>query len=114
MIEVIEPGTKNVIKCNVCGFEWYGVPANMVSGDGCRKCGTIKAHKNFIKDDKTIINDLKKKNPNIEVIGKYTGRHNHIRVKCKRCGFEWEPIFSSLLRGSSHKNAKSMHKDINN
>ena len=70
--------------------------------------------KNFIKDDKTIINDLKKKNPNIEVIGKYTGRHNPIRVKCKRCGFEWEPIFSSLLRGSSHKNAKSMHKDINN
>ena len=115
VLDQYENSNKRIkVKCNVCGFEWYGVPANMVSGDGCRKCGTIKAHKNFIKDDKTIINDLKKKNPNIEVIGKYTGRHNPIRVKCKRCGFEWEPIFSSLLRGSSHKNAKSMHKDINN
>ena len=27
--------------------------------------------------------------------------------KCK-----WEPIVSSLLRGSSHKNAKVMHKNI--
>ncbi|MBQ8451889.1 MAG: hypothetical protein IJ538_03855 [Clostridia bacterium] len=115
VLDKYENSNKRIkVKCNVCGFEWYGVPANMVSGDGCRKCGTIKAHKNFIKDDKTVINDLKKKNPNIEVIGKYTGRHNPIRVKCKRCGFEWEPIFSSLLRGSSHKNAKSMHKDINN
>ena len=66
-----------------------------------------KTHDDFVKELSMI-------NPEIEVIGKYTGRHNPIRVKCKRCGFEWEPIFSSLLRGSSHKNAKSMHKDINN
>ena len=47
----------------------------------------------------------------IELIGEYTGRHNSIKVRCKICGYEWEPRFSSLLRGSSHKNAKTMHKN---
>ena len=101
------------VRCNVCGFEWNGVPANMLSGDGCKKCGTKLAHKKFIKDNSKIIEELKIKNPDIEIIGEYTGRHNSIKVKCKICGYEWEPVFSSLLRGSSHKNAKSMHKNEN-
>lgn len=98
------------VKCNTCGYEWNGVPASMLSGDGCRKCGTIKAHEKFLKSSDSAINELKIKNPNIEIIGTYTGRHNPIKVKCKICGYEWEPRYSSLLRGSSHKNAKSMHK----
>lgn len=51
-------------------------------------------------------------NPKIEILGDYTGRHSHIRAKCKVCGFEWSPVAFSLLRGSSHKGSKAMHKMI--
>ena len=64
----------------------------------------------FLKKDNDVINELLAKNPNVEIIGKYNGRHNPIKAKCKICGYIWEPTVSSLLRGSSHKNSKSMHK----
>ena len=97
------------VRCKKCGYEWNGVPANMLSGDGCRKCGTIKAHAKFLKDREKLVEELKIKNPEVEIIGEYTGRHNTIKAKCKTCGYEWEPIVSSLLRGSSHKNSKKIH-----
>ena len=44
MIEVlgqyVNANKKVLVRCNKCGHEWEGVPANMLSGDGCRKCGT--------------------------------------------------------------------------
>lgn len=100
------------VKCNICGFEWSGVPFNMLAGDGCRKCGTKKAHEKFLKEKDCLINELKNINPDIEIIGEYTGRHSKIKTRCKICGFEWEPVVSSLLRGSSHKNSKSMHNSL--
>ncbi len=99
-----------LVECKKCGFQWKGVPANLIRGDGCRKCGTIKAHEKFLKDKKELIKELKTKNPDVEIIGEYTGRHNPIKAKCKICGYEWEPIVSSLLRGSSHKGSRAIHK----
>ena len=34
---------------NVKNVDMNGIPANMLSGDGCRKCGTKKAHERFVK-----------------------------------------------------------------
>lgn len=101
-----------LVKCKTCGFQWNGVPANMLAGDGCRKCGTKEAHKKFIKSQDRFVAEIEKVNPNVEIIGTYVGRHSPIRAKCKVCGYIWEPITASLLRGSIHKNAKSMHKSI--
>ena len=99
-----------LVKCKICGYKWYGIPASLLRDDGCRKCGVIESHKKFLKKDDVVVNELLIKNPNVEVISNYNGRHNPIKIKCKICGYVWEPIVSSLLRGSSHKNAKSMHK----
>lgn len=100
------------VKCNVCGNAWYGVPANLLSGDGCKKCGTKEAHKKFIKSQTDFIAEVAIANPNVKIIGNYTGRHNPIKAKCLICGHVWYPIASSLLRGSSHKNSKNMHKEV--
>lgn len=97
------------VKCNKCGYEWNGVPANMLSGDGCRKCGTKIAHEKVMKSTEWIKNELKRIGSDVEIIGEYKGRHNTIKSRCKICGFEWEPMASSLLRGSNHKGAKSIH-----
>lgn len=99
------------VKCLVCGFEWDGVPANMLAGDGCRKCGSQKAHQKFVRDHEDFVIDVAKANPDVEILGKYTGRHSPVQVKCRICGYVWEPRASSLLRGSTHKGAKTMHKE---
>lgn len=101
------------VKCSVCGFEWNGVPANMIRGDGCRRCGARTAHLGFLKDQDEFEKQVKELNPNITIIGSYTGRHNRIEAKCNICGYEWEPRASSLLRGSTHKGAKTIHKKLN-
>ena len=49
-------------------------------------------------------------NPDVEIIGNYTGRHNRILARCRICGYKWEPRASSLLRGSNHKGWKTLHK----
>ena len=101
-----------LVKCENCGYEWNAVPASLLAGDGCRKCGTIKAHEKFIKKQNEVIKELYKLNPNVEILREYKGRHKKIKARCKICGYEWEPVVSSLLRGSSHKNSKSIHKNV--
>lgn len=100
------------VKCQICGYEWNGVPANMLSGDGCRKCGTKKAHEKVMKNTEWIKNELKKIESDVEIIGEYRGRHNPIKARCKICGYEWEPMASSLLRGANHKDSKTIHNSL--
>ena len=100
------------VRCKQCGYEWAAVPSSLLSGDGCRKCGTIKAHEKFLKSHDDFVRSVNKINPNVEVVGQYMGRHNPVHARCKICGYEWDPIASSLLRGSSHKGAIKMHRDI--
>ena len=101
------------VKCQVCGFEWDGLPASMLAGDGCRKCGTRIAHQKFIRDKESFVSEVAAANPDIELLGTYSGRHKPILAKCKICGYVWEPRASSLLRGSSHKGSKTMHSTRN-
>ena len=84
----------------------------MLSGDGCRKCGTKKAHEKVMKNTEWIKNELKKIESDVEIIGEYRGRHNPIKARCKICGYEWEPMASSLLRGANHKGSKTIHNSL--
>ena len=61
-----------------------------------------KTHEQFIKE-------IKNRNNKVTIVGKYTKATDYIKAKCKICGHEWEPIVSSLLRGSSHKESKTIH-----
>ena len=97
------------VKCVICNYEWEGVPASLLAGDGCRKCGTIKAHERFIKSQEVFLAEIAEINPSIEILGEYCGRHSPIKARCRICGFVWSPRASSLIRGSSHKDAKVIH-----
>ena len=99
-----------LVRCKQCGFEWDAVPANLLSGDSCRKCGTKLAHVSFVNNQEEFEQKIAIVNPNVEIIGNYTGRHSPVKARCRICGYEWEPIASSLLRGSSHKGSRSLHK----
>lgn len=49
-----------------------------------------------------FLSRLKDSNPNLEVVGAYTKLSEKIMVRCVIDGYEWEPIASSLVYGSSH------------
>lgn len=100
------------VKCKKCGYEWDAVPANLLAGDGCRRCGSKKAHEKLLVGTEEYKRRLSSINPDIEVIGNYSGGHSRIHVRCKICGYEWNPVAKSLYRGSSHKGAKSIHRQL--
>lgn len=115
-IEIIEKyynsNRRLKVKCKLCGYEWNALPSSLLFGDGCKKCGVIKAHENMKKSQKDFIAELEKINPNVEIIGEYKGRHQPVLARCKICGYIWSPRASSLLRGSSHKNYKTLHANL--
>lgn len=56
---------------------------------------------------KQFIKELSEIQPEIEVLGRYTGARSRIKVRCKECGRTWSPIASSLLYGFGCKKCKS-------
>lgn len=56
------------------------------------------------KTQEEFVAELLKRNQEIEVLGKYTGSKDPIKVRCTTCGNEWNPQAGSLLRGSGCPN----------
>lgn len=46
-----------------------------------------------------FIFDVREKSPNIIIIDRYTNGNSYVSVKCKKCGYTWNVIAKSLLRG---------------
>jgi len=91
------------VKCKNCGYTWLGVPANMLSGDGCKKCGARRRGDKARKTQEDFEKELSELIPTVKVIGKYISRHKPILVKCMKCGKTWTTTPGSLLR-KEHKN----------
>ena len=86
--------TRVSVRCKCCNYEWNAVPGNLLRGSGCLKCsGKMKmTHEEFVAK-------LAEVNPDVEVLGKYTGMQNKVLVKCKVCAYEWYAMPYSLLQG---------------
>ena len=54
--------------------------------------GRKKTSEQFAKEMESI-------NPSIELIGVYVASSERILVRCKECGYEWEPVAAELSRG---------------
>ena len=89
--------------CKICGYEWDTSPASLRNGSGCPECanasrrlkGRFKGHDNFVSD-------LKRVQPNIEIISEYLGSHKIIKCKCLIHGCEWESYPANLLNNTAH------------
>lgn len=46
-----------------------------------------------------FVDEMQKVNPDVRVIGEYSGARSRIEVECLKCRRHWEPIAGSLLRG---------------
>ncbi len=112
-IEVVEKYVNNTTailhRCKVYGYEWKAIPKKTLKDKGYPTiiCNQIKRHKQYLKD-------VADSNPNVEVIGVYTGVDEKILHKCKICGNEfmktpyytirrnqWCPVCSGKKIGSA-------------
>lgn len=59
-------------------------------------CGVCNGRNRNTEDFKIMLAEIL---PDIEVIGEYTGARERIKVRCKVCGKEWEPLAYNLLSG---------------
>ena len=85
--------------CKICGEVFDGIPANMLSGAGCNKCGNKKIGEKLTKPFLQFKEELYNVNPNVSILGEYTKQSSHIHVKCNVCNHEWSPLGTSLLSG---------------
>ena len=84
--------TRIQVQCKACGHIWNPTPNELLVGHRCPSCHPASRK----KTDEEFRAGVARENPNIEVIGRYAGMHNHVRVRCRVCGMEWSPIASSL------------------
>ena len=101
-------------KCKRCGCEWSPLASSLIQGTGCPDCAKAKAAKRgremfqkierpgIISHDSFVekFNESSPHSSTIEIIGLYEGSNRPIKSRCLRCGHEWSPIASALLRGT--------------
>lgn len=97
--EYINNKTKIKVRCTTCNNIWEARPQGLFKGCGCPKCAKKSSAKKNSKTYEQFIAEMNDINPDIIVIGKYVTRKTKLRVKCKKCGAEWETTPSVLLRG---------------
>ena len=78
-----------------CGYEWDTIPYSPLNGHGCPMC----SH-SVMETTDIFIQKLSLVNPDIIVLGQYTGRTKKILVKSKKCGHEWMGRADGLLKGA--------------
>lgn len=91
-------------ECMRCGNKWETKAKNILRGNGCPKCNVS----NPKLGTNEYISQIKEINPNIEIIGEYTGNNNRIDCRCKICGYKWSPFANSIKSGHGCPNCKAL------
>lgn len=116
-IEVIGKYAGNHIKilhkCKIDGYEWMVAPSNILHGTGCPKCKALKLHTLKIKTNDQYVTEVAKINPNIVVVGKYSGNKVPILHKCLLDGNEWYSAPGHILEGSGCPKCFAIRNSIN-
>lgn len=105
--EFINSKTPIKCKCNTCGYIWKKAPYELIiRGTGCPNCSTLSGKgrkKSFTqKDFENKLISLFNENP-YEFITPFKGYKEKIKVKCKKCGYEFEGKPSNLtLKSLKH------------
>lgn len=87
--------TKMKCECRVCKHKWQANWMALSQGHGCPKCGgQLKLTTAEVKQR------MAKINPNIAILGKYTGCFAPLKCGCKNCKHIWRPKWSDLNKGT--------------
>lgn len=92
--EYINGHTKILCRCKIDGYEWEPLPINLLRGSGCPFCSGVN-HKTHIE----YVNEVKRMNDNIEVLGTYINAKTQILHRCKKDGTIWLSDPHHILSG---------------
>lgn len=103
-IEVVEKysGARIPIKhyCKKHNIFWNTTPGNVLKGCGCTECGKEKIGDKNSKNHEQYVEELKRMNSDIIVIGTYINANTPILHKCLIDGHEWNVAPYSILHGT--------------
>ena len=87
--EYVNGSTKIHCKCIVCNHEWDPCASGLLQGCGCPVCAidkkVAKIHKKY--NTETLKERLTAINPNVTVLGEYTGNNTKVKCSCDVCGY---------------------------
>lgn len=88
-------------KCNFCGASLWMQPSNIYAGKGCYKCSKQRVADSQRKTTEQFRAEIKQRQPQITVVGEYTGANQKIQCLCNihQCTFESTP--THLLGGQT-------------
>ena len=86
---------KLLCRCRLDGYEWLALPETLLKTAKCPQCSNRK-----YRTKKDFINDLKKVNPKIVLIGEYINSSTKVKMKCLIDNYEWTTDPRTLLFGN--------------
>lgn len=97
--EIIKAHAKVLCRCKVCSHEWNVAPHTLKMGRGCPECKkVISANARKLPHTKHVA-DIKKANPNIEILEEIKSTNKKVLCRCLVCGHEWGAKPSNLKIG---------------
>ena len=99
--EYISSKTPILCKCNNCNNEWKVSPYEIIKRkSNCPICSRKKANENKKLSNEEIQSRL---NDYYILLDKYKGINKKIKIKCKKCGYEFNATPSNLLKDNKNK-----------
>lgn len=105
--EYVSTAQKVTFRCKKCGYEWITCPGSVLRGKGCYWCGKKSMGLKRRKGDDEFKQEIKRKNPEIEVIGTYINDRTKVLCRCLKCSNEWYAFPSGLQGGHGCPYCKS-------
>lgn len=84
-------------KCKIHDYTFSTIPQRLLIGRGCYYCGIEKVVKHNTLSQEEFVKKAHEANPDVEVVSEYTGYHNEITLRCKKCSYEWVTSAGSFL-----------------
>lgn len=100
---------KILCRCTVCDNVWNVKPINLLKGHGCPQCYLSTKR----KDENKFIDEVKEKNPAIEVLSDYLGSRQPLKCRCRVCGYEYQTTPQQLLAGRRCRKCAGTAKKTN-
>lgn len=95
----VDAKTKIKHKCKIDGCIWESTPNKILNGYGCPICGKNKLSELHKKSHEEYVLEVKQYNPNIEVIGIYSGAKIKITHHCLLHDIYWDAAPNNILQG---------------
>lgn len=99
--EIVGSLKKVLCRCKIHDYKWFATPDSLKRGHGCPECGKVKitdANRKR-KTHAEHVADIKKVNPNIEILEEIKNVNKKVRCRCLVCGYEWNAAPNNLKYG---------------